>query len=138
MSEFRKLKSMQNNCAVHMPTKTLYCDGKPLQGKVEQWQINMILTEGKMCDKFGRNITSRTLKADLNIPIKLGDNTSLFENTSFEEFLRDLELDSKNMRKASFVYEAEIMEYLNIDLDFLDSLTIKEIKETLISKRDKK
>lgn len=63
---------------------------------------------------------------------------SLFENMSFEEFLKGLELDSKHVRKASFIYEAEIMEYLNIDLDFFDNLTINEIKEALIGKRDKK
>lgn len=47
---------------------------------------------------------------------------------NFKEFLKELNENTIEFRKATFVYEDEMLAYLNIELDFFDNMSIKEIR----------
>jgi len=54
----------------------------------------------------------------------------------FKEFLEKLSKETKGLRKATFLYQDEMLDFLNVDLDFFDNLTIIEIRDALIAKRE--
>ena len=55
---------------------------------------------------------------------------------TFDEFLKQLNIDTKNVRKATHKYEKEMLTFLGVDLETFDEMTIIEIKNALIEKRD--
>ena len=55
---------------------------------------------------------------------------------TFDEFLKQLNIDTKNVRKATYKYEKEMLAFLGVDLETFDEMTIIEIKNALIEKRD--
>ncbi len=83
-------------------------------------------------------LTSSQIFERDNIVGKLQDEIQSVkeDKPSFAKFLIDLDYNTVKFRKATYIFENEMLQFLNVDLDFFDNLTMTEIKESLIGKRD--